>query len=149
MKLGKIIPVIFLVLGLLVGCGDVKTEKVNSEESEMKINITVGESTFEATLSDTSASRELYELLGEGPMELSLDDYGGFEKVGSFGRSFTTEDTHITAKPGDMMLYQGDKLVLFYGENSWSYTRLGKVDSTENWREELGNGIVTVTLERP
>ena len=59
-----------------------------------------------------------------GPLTLSLHEYGGFEKVGPLGQSLPTEDRQITTRSGDIVLYQGNQLVLFYGSNSWSYTKL-------------------------
>lgn len=75
-----------------------------------------------------------------------MSDYAGFEKVGSLGQSLPTENSRITARSGDIVLYQGNQIVMFYGSNSWSYTRLGKIDDLAGWQEALGNGDVTVTL---
>ncbi|MDE6235987.1 MAG: hypothetical protein K2M56_09585, partial [Muribaculaceae bacterium] len=75
-------------------------------------------------------------------------DYGGFEKVGALPQSFPTSNTQITTMPGDIMLYQGNQMVIFYGSNSWSYTRLGKIDgaTASNLRQFLGNGNITLVL---
>ena len=80
------------------------------------------------------------------PLTLNLRDYGGFEKVGSLGASLPADNRQTTTSAGDIVLYQGDQIVMFYGSNSWSYTRLARVDDLENWEEALGSGDVTVTL---
>lgn len=77
-----------------------------------------------------------------------MSNYGGFEKVGSLGTNLPTNDTQITTIVGDIMLYQGNSIVIFYGSNSWSYTRLGKIESAtkESLLEVLGTEEVTITL---
>ena len=73
--------------------------------------------------------------------------YGGFEQVGSIGQNLTRNDKQTTTEPGDIVLYSGNQLVVFYGSNSWSYTRLGKINlSDEELENLLGNGDVTITL---
>ena len=108
--------------------------------------LTVEGVTFPATFADNQGAEALADLLTDGPLTLSLEDYGGFEKVGSLGQSLPTSNTHITTQSGDSVLYQGSQIVLFYGSNSWSYTRLGQVTDLTGWQEALGHGDVTVTL---
>ena len=108
--------------------------------------LTVEGVTFPATFADNQGAEALADLLTDGPLTLSLEDYGGFEKVGSLGQSLPTSNTHITTQSGDIMLYQGSQIVLFYGSNSWSYTRLGQVTDLTGWQEALGHGDVTVTF---
>ncbi len=116
--------------------------------AQTKITLSTGNGSMTATLSDTEAARELAELLSKGPLSIEMNDYGGFEKVGALPQSFTTSNHQITTSPGDIMLYQGNNIVIFYGSNSWSYTPLGKIDNatTENLRQFLGNGNVTLTI---
>lgn len=108
--------------------------------------LTVEGVTFPATFADNQSAEALADLLTDGPLTLSLEDYGGFEKVGSLGQSLPTSNTHITTQSGDIMLYQSNQIVLFYGSNSWSYTRLGQVTDLTGWQEALGHGDVTVTF---
>ena len=108
--------------------------------------LTVEGVTFPATFADNQGAEALADLLTDGPLTLSLEDYGSFEKVGSLGQSLPTSNTHITTQSGDIMLYQGNQIVLFYGSNAWSYTPLGQVTDLTGWQEALGHGDVTVTL---
>lgn len=108
--------------------------------------LTVEGVTFPATFADNQGAEALADLLTDGPLTLSLEDYGGFEKVGSLGQSLPTSNTHITTQSGDIVLYQGKQIVLFYGSNSWSYTPLGQVTDLTGWQEALGHGDVTVTF---
>lgn len=121
----------------------------NGEEVTMEQNtfyVTVGGATFSAGFEDNSAAQALAELLAEGDITLQMSDYGGFEKVGSLGQSLPTENSQTTTEAGDIVLYQGNQIVIFYGSNSWSYTRLGKISDLSGWEEALGNGDVSVTF---
>lgn len=112
----------------------------------MKLRLQVGQTAFAVTLADTNAARALAQRLARGPLELSLRDYAGFEKVGALGFSLPASDRQTTTGPGDIVLYQGDQVVLFYGSNSWSYTPLGRVDDLTGWADALGGGDVQITL---
>ncbi len=116
--------------------------------AQTKITLSTGNGEMTATLSDTEAAHELEALLSQGSLTIEMSDYGGFEKVGLLPRSFSTSNRQITTEPGDIMLYQGNNMVIFYGSNSWSYTPLGKVDgaSSAQLRQFLGNGRVLLTL---
>lgn len=124
------------------------TENTSDEEGnkEMKMNVNVGGQNFTATLEQNSAVDALVRMLEQDPITLQLSDYAGFEKVGPLGQSLPTSDRQTTTGAGDIVLYQGDQIVMFYGSNSWSYTRLGHIDDLTGWAEALGSGDVTVTL---
>ena len=82
----------------------------------------------------------------EEPVTIQMSDYAGFEKVGDLGTDLPASDRQTTTQAGDIVLYQGNQIVIFYGSNSWSYTRLGRIDDLTGWEEALGNGDVTLTL---
>ena len=92
----------------------------------------------------------LMELAGNEPLTIKMSMYGGFEQVGSIGTSLPRNDQQTTTNAGDIVLYSGDQIVVFYGSNSWSYTRLGHITdkSEQELAELLGNGDVTITIER-
>ncbi|MFQ9872640.1 MAG: cyclophilin-like fold protein [Oscillospiraceae bacterium] len=112
----------------------------------MKLNIQVGPRLFSAVLEDNAAARAFAGMLREAPVVLQMREYSGFEKVGSLGRSLPASDRRTTAQPGDIVLYNGDQIVLLYGSNSWNYTRLGTVEGLSGWEEALGSGDVSVTF---
>ncbi|WP_317854425.1 cyclophilin-like fold protein [Chakrabartyella piscis] len=127
--------------------GEVATTTENSEEiTEETLQIMVGAYDFTTTFADNSSAKALKELLADGDITIDMVDYGGFEKVGSLGTSLPTNNTSITTELGDIILYQGNQIVIYYDTNSWSFTRLGKIENTENLKEALGSGDVTVTL---
>ncbi|MBR3031707.1 MAG: hypothetical protein IKH92_01660 [Clostridiales bacterium] len=85
--------------------------------------------------------------IADGGLTIEMSMYGGFEQVGPIGKSIISNDEQTTTSPGDIVLYSGNQIVIFYGSNSWAYTRLGKIDlSEEELRNLLSNGDVTITL---
>ncbi|GAB6393095.1 MAG: alpha/beta hydrolase [Treponematales bacterium] len=110
-----------------------------------------GGRTFTATLVKNSSTAALLALLKEGPVTIQMHDYGNFEKVGGLGKTLPTNDERITTKSGDLILYQGNALVIYYAPNTWTFTRLGKIDDVtpEELKAALGEGDVTVTLSMP
>ena len=128
-----------------------KEHDVNLEEILMqKIQITVSGSTLPIVLEDNGATRALVDALRKAPITYTARDYGGFEKVGALGRSLPASDSQMTTQAGDVILYSGNQIVLFYGSNTWSYTRLGKIrfPSLDVLKRFLkaGGGDVSVTL---
>jgi hypothetical protein len=115
------------------------------------MNIEVGDSVLTATLVQNSSADALKEALSEGPITVNMRDYGSMEKVGSLGMDLPRNDEQITTEAGDLILYQGNAFVIYYAPNSWSFTRLGKINNVtaEELREILGDGNVTVTLSLP
>lgn len=157
----KVFSLLFLLLStsvLMAGCGsqessapsqeaeNKKSEWVEEENGEMKMNVNVNGQDFTATLEQNSAVSALVQMMENGPVTLQLSDYAGFEKVGPLGQSLPASNSQTTTQSGDIVLYQGNQIVMFYGSNSWSYTRIGRIDDLTGWEEALGSGDVTVTL---
>lgn len=127
--------------------GQKAESKADGEENTAtKMNVQVGNSTFTASLEDNAAVDAFMEMMENAPVVVQMRDYAGFEKVGSLGTSLPTSDVQTTTHAGDIMLYNGNQIVIFYGSNSWSYTRLGKMDDLSGWEKALGSGDVTVTF---
>lgn len=112
------------------------------------MNITIDNHVLAVTLVDNSATRALVERLQEGSVSYSSSSYGNFETVGNIGFSLPTSNSSITTQAGDVILYQGNQICIFYGSNSWSYTRLGRISdaSQEELRSLLSHGTVNITL---
>ena len=129
-----------------------KQVEIKEQEQKMtdKIQLTISGITLPVLIEDNVATRALVAALRDGAITYTARDYGGFEKVGALGRSLPTSDTDITTQAGDVILYNGDNIVLFYGSNSWSYTRLGKIQykSLDELKSFLkaGGGTISVTL---
>lgn len=126
-------------------------EKLSGGEGQMemdKITLSFNGHTYTATLADNSSAEAFAELLESkgGSMTIRMDEYGGWEKVGSLGQTLPNEDTQTTTEAGDFVLYQSRSIVLFYGSNSWSYTRLGRLDDPAGLRDALGSGDVDITF---
>lgn len=118
----------------------------SEEDTVMKMNVQAGDSVFTATLEENNAADAFVKLMKEAPVVIQMRDYSGFEKVGSLGTSLPASNSQTTTHAGDIVLYNGSQIVIFYGSNSWSYTRLGKIDDLAGWEEALGSGDVTVTF---
>ena len=123
---------------LLTGCS--KDNDVTAQIMTQKLYITIDGKTLPVVLVDNAATQTLVAALQEGDITYEAHDYGGFEKVGALGRSLPTSDMQTTTQAGDVILYSGNQIVLFYGSNSWSYTRLGRMEY------KAGQGNVTVKL---
>lgn len=127
---------------------DAETDTRNGMEegTVMNMNVQVGDAVFSATLEENEAVTAFVEMMREGSVVIQMSDYSGFEKVGPLGTSLPASNSQTTTHAGDIVLYNGNQIVIFYGSNSWSYTRLGHIDDLTGWEEALGNGDVTVTF---
>ena len=116
--------------------------------ASMKLKIHVNDTTFTATLADNSSAEAFAEYLSQGDLTLDMHDYGSFEKVADLPRSFPRNDTQIDTDAGDIILYQGKSITIYYDKNSWNFTRLGKIDNVDKKRlkQILGDGNATVTF---
>ena len=130
-------------------------QKENPEENRDdtmpdEIKISVSGKTLPVKIEDNEATKALVAALSEASITYEAHDYGGFEKVGPLGRSLPASDTQITTQAGDVILYSGNQIVLFYGSNTWSYTRIGKMqyESLDELKSFLkaGEGNISVTL---
>ena len=137
---------LIFITGTACGQGDQITNTSESQSTAMYLHIS--NVTLTATLVDNSSTRALRELLAANPITLNMSDYGNFEKVGSLGTTLPQNNQQITTQSGDLILYQGNQFVIYYDRNSWSLTRLGKINnvSQQELRNILGTGNVTVTL---
>lgn len=151
--------VTLFALMMLAGCGSAadtgsqsvpqETEQENSGE-EISMKMFIGDTEVAVVWEDNDAVETLREMTAQGGVAIAMERYGGWEQVGPIGRALPRQDTQTTTQPGDIMLYSGDQMVVFYGTNSWSYTRLGHITdrSGEELKDLLGQEDVTVRLER-
>ena len=144
-----------------VGCSPDSVEppqeqqKENPEENRDytmpdEIKISVSGKTLPVKIEDNEATKALVAALSEASITYEAHDYGGFEKVGPLGLTLPANNSQITTQPGDVILYSGNQIVLFYGSNTWSYTHLGKIqyESLDELKSFLkaGEGNISVTL---
>ena len=124
----------------------------NGELSDMKISIQItsdsGNHKLIATLTNNSSATAFYELLKKAPVTIKMSDYSNFEKSGPIGTSLPRNDTQITTTAGDIILYQGNQIAIYYDTNSWNFTHLGKVDGVTQaeLKTILGKGDVTAVF---
>ena len=118
-------------------------------QEEHTLQMTIGNTPVSVAWEDNDAVDALTELCRSGTLTIAMSMYGGFEQVGSIGASLPTNDVQTTTTAGDIVLYSGDQMVVFYGSNSWAYTRLGHItDKTQRELTQLlSNGDTEITVE--
>ncbi|MBQ5804769.1 MAG: hypothetical protein IIW22_03210 [Erysipelotrichaceae bacterium] len=113
------------------------------------MKLIIGDTEVPVTWEDNDSVREITDMISDRPLTVQMSMYGGFEQVGELGQSIIRDDRQITTSPGDIVLYAGNSIVVFYGSNSWAYTKLGHIDlSDDQLRDLLGNEDVKITLFR-
>ena len=119
-------------------------EDIGDSTMTMKI----GDTKVNVDWEDNQAVAALRDMAREGDVTIQMSMYGGFEQVGSIGQSLPRDDKQTTTTSGDVVLYSGNQMVVFYGSNSWSYTRLGHISdkNAEEMTDLLSNGDVTITI---
>jgi len=126
------------------------TLEFQNKQDMKKMYVTINGQTQGVTLADNQAAQQLVSKLEEGQLDVTLSSSGGFEIWGPLGFSLPTSNRQITAQPGDVVIYNGSNICLFYGSNSWSYTPLGKIDGlTVNELQaflQAGKSNIKVTL---
>ncbi|MCC8128222.1 MAG: hypothetical protein LIO92_12665 [Clostridiales bacterium] len=130
--------------------GTILVEQDTEPMESMQIQVDVNGVTLTALLENNSSAQALYDKLADGSITIRMSDYANFEKVGNLGFRLPVNDTQITTKAGDIILYQGNQLVFYYDTNSWNFTRLGEFQnvSQKELKELFGAGGITAVLSR-
>jgi len=122
-----------------------ENEEEENEEVVATMKLKIDGVEVPVTWEENDSVSELTDLK---PITIEMSKYGGFEQVGPIGKSITSNDKKITTSYGDIVLYADDRIVVFYGSNTWEYTKLGHIDMTkEELTDLLGNKNVTIVLE--
>ena len=138
----RIILVFVIIAGLFLFANKpIHQKSIEKEWGREIMKLEVNGYTFEIELENNTSAN-----VSKEKRVLSLDDYGNFEKVGDLGTSLPRNDETITTKEGDIILYLGNKLCLYYNQNTWDFTKLGHIKDTTHLKEAIGKGSVTVTL---
>jgi len=118
------------------------------EEKETVMEMKIADTFVEVEWEDNESVEALRELCQDTPLSISMSMYGGFEQVGSIGQSLPRNDVQTVTDSSDIVLYSGNQIVVFYGSNSWAYTRLGHIvdKNSEEMKDLLSNGDVTITI---
>ena len=137
-----------LVLSGLVECREKEiTDKSAIEDEKEYMKLYFNDTEIPVIWEDNQTVQELMEEAGKGDIVVQMSMYSDNEQVGSLEKSYTKNDEQITTYSGDIVLYSGDEIVVFYGSNSWAYTRLGKMNIQESdVTELLSNGDITLKI---
>ena len=148
----------FALLTMTMACSTANQNSSNQKKNNMQNDtltqnlntmiVTIGDQKLKASLADNSSAEALMKALAKKPITVKMRDYGNMEKVGFLKKFFPKNDEQITTKAGDLILFHGCMLVIYYQPNSWNFTRLGRIEniSAEELKKLLGNGKVKVTL---
>lgn len=153
---------VLIALFFLVACSDAASHSTQPEtqtpkssanssaqtEAPVKLKIHVNDTAFTATLEENSSAKAFAEFLAQGDLTLDMHDYGSFEKVADLPRSFPRNDKQIDTDAGDIILYQGNSITIYYDKNSWNFTRLARIENVNKKRLQqiLGKGNVKATF---
>ena len=123
-------------------------DHASQREGEHELRMKIGTTDVAVAWEQNESVEALKELCQDRPLTIQMSMYGGFEQVGPIGRRLPSRDVQIHTSAGDIVLYSSSQLVVFYGSNSWAYTRLGHIvdKSPEGLRALLGQGDVTITI---
>ena len=140
----RLIMVLLMSTLLLSGCINNKNNKDNQSEDDITDNISeeeimkleIDENVLDVSWNNNASVTALNEIK---PLTINMHLYGGFEQVGSIGQSIVSDDKEITTKPGDIVLYSSNQIVVFFGTNTWSYTKLGHINLSESELNTLLN----------
>ena len=123
---------------------EIQSERVAGNQEARTMKLAIGETEVPVTWENNASVADLQKNL---PLTIQMSQYGGFEQVGSIGRSIVRDDQEITTHYGDIVLYAGNQIVIFYGSNSWAYTRLGHINlSQQEMTELLSKHDVSITI---
>ena len=151
-----IITIISILILMLFGCDkkEIVTEPEKNqidevkENDDMKLKLFIDEKEVPVIWENNDAVNALYEYTKNYSLSIDMRMYGGFEQVGSLGTNLPTDDHNIVTEAGDIVLYNGNQIVIFYGSNSWAYTKLGKIDNVnkDSMKQLLAEKDVKVTI---
>ncbi|MBR3251130.1 MAG: hypothetical protein IKF80_05440, partial [Erysipelotrichaceae bacterium] len=126
-----------------------ETVEIDNDEEGFAMKLTISNTEVPVTWEDNDSVRAIMDMVSEQPLNIQMSMYGGFEQVGELGQSIVRDDKQTVTGSGDIVLYSGNSIVIFYGSNSWAYTRLGHIDLSEGQiRDLLGNEDVRITISR-
>ena len=121
---------------------------MKEEETEKMLKLYIDDQEISVGWEDNETVKALRELAEKGPVNITTSQYGGFEQVGPIGQSLPRHDVQTETGPGDIVLYSGNQIVVFFGSNSWSYTRLGHIEnmSAQELTQLLNQSNVSIRI---
>ncbi len=131
------------------GIEETSTEETSTEEVKAKmLRMMIGNTAVDVEWEDNESVEALKKLCENESLVIHMSMYGGFEQVGPIGSRLPSNDTQTTTSSGDIVLYSSNQIVVFYGSNSWAYTRLGHITDQDasGMASLLSNGNVTITI---
>ena len=139
--------VILIIIVIIIGIS--LTRESEDVKNMQDIVLIINNQELKVTLEENTTTKELINILKEKEIVIKAHDYGNFEKVGNLGFNLPTNDKQITTSYGDIVLYNGNEISLFYNSNTWSYTKIGHINNItqEELIDILKDGDVTLTFK--
>ena len=130
------------------GPAETASQPIMKEKKEKMLQLRIDDTAVAVAWEQNESVEALKALCESEPLVIQLSMYGGFEQVGPIGQSLPRNDSQTTTQAGDIVLYSGNQIVVFYGSNSWAYTRLGHITDpdAEGMVALLAHGDVTITI---
>lgn len=144
---------ILFLTGCVANTGEISKEsalnEILSKEGSMEPSMKIDDTSIDVEWENNDTVKELKEELKKGSLTIQLSKYSDFEQIGELGKTYSSSDKRLTTEVGNIMLYSGNKIVVFYGENTWKYTRIGKIKnlSKEEIKRLLSNSDVVLKLK--
>ena len=127
-----------------------KVNDMNSENdlNNDNLNLLIDDVEVNVEWEDNDSVKAIKEIAKNGGLTITTHHYGGFEQVGEIGQSIVSSNVQMTTEPGDIVLYADSNIVVFYGSNSWSYTKLGKIKdkSLSELKQLLDKNYVVIKI---
>lgn len=118
-------------------------------DGEYQVQVTVNDKKMTATMLNNTSAQAFRKILKRGPKTVKMRDYESMEKVGPLWKGLPSNNKQITAQPGDIILFMGSSIVVYYNPNSWNFTKMGHINdvSQEELKQILGDKNVTMKFE--
>ncbi len=147
-KLMIIAALVLIFIGVLYLFTPIGFGKL-SLDGEYQVKITVNGRELTATMENNTSAQAFKKMISKRPLTVNMRDYASMEKVGMLWKGLPTNNERITANPGDIILYMGSSIVVYYNSNSWDFTKLGHINdiSQDELKSILGNGNIQMTFE--
>lgn len=140
---------IFATMLLVAGVFACSLNKnIKSDGNNMKLLIDNVE--VEVEWENNESIKQISRIASSSDIIVNTHRYGGFEQVGEIGQNIVSNNVQMTTEPGDIVLYSGNSIVIFFGSNSWSYTKLGKIKNKDlnELKQLLDKSNATIMIKK-
>ncbi len=133
----KILMILIIMISVIsLSCCNNKNIKEEDDIMNKELILKINDNEVDVNWENNESINSLKNIINT-ELIINMNKYGGFEQVGSIGKSLPSKDIRITTEPGDIVLYSSNNIVIFYGSNTWEYTKLGHINLSKDELEKL------------